>query len=679
MKRNKFKQLLIVLCILMLLIPLTVFAQQDDPYRELIDAAGGVDEYPDANVITVFDSTVVLVEESGLSHTTIHTLTKLLTTSGAVSRSAVRLDYDPASNTIEIRKIIIHREDGTMESVDPSTAVDKFAPARMIYWGGRMQVIGIPDLQSGDALEVEYYKKGFMIAYLNGEDDSRYIPPMRGHYYDTVIFGGGHPVKEKVYCVRMVKDRPLQYKVYNGNIACETRFDREFNLYTFSKTDIPVYEYEPRSPGASDYIPKVVMATVADWPEKSRWFYHVNEDSVLNVYGQDMKPFEFSEEIRKKAEEIAAPYKTHREKRWAILHWVAQHIRYSGITMGKGEGYTLHPGIMIYRDRSGVCKDIAGMALTMFRALGYKAVPTMTMAGARVEEIPADQFNHCVVAVDISGEEGVESFNLPGTKWEMYDPTWAPNSMDIWSMAEGEQHIVIGSEEGEPLRAIRPFKPEECAFDIKSTAIIDKMGNLTGKLVIQAVGYGDARLRRTLVYAGGSQDKWNRYQGYIANLAPGAELTDYYSNNVHDLSKSLALTLEYKIPDYALTYGNGLHYSSPGGKFVPNTSYLFIIFSGSNLKEREHPMHIWAPQQVNISETIEVPRGYKLDDFEAIDDGGDFADFKVTCKQKSRKVSMKYTYTVSERTISPEEYTQVKEIVDSMNDFADATIHLWRK
>ena len=39
--------------------------------------------------------------------------------------------------------------------------------------------------------------------------------------------------------------------------------------------------------------------------------------------------------------------------------------------MGKGEGYTLHTGEMIYNDRSGVCKDKAGIAITMLRAAGY--------------------------------------------------------------------------------------------------------------------------------------------------------------------------------------------------------------------------------------------------------------------------------------------------------------------
>ena len=37
----------------------------------------------------------------------------------------------------------------------------------------------------------------------------------------------------------------------------------------------------------------------------------------------------------------------------ATVQWSADEIRDSGISMGQGEGYTLHPGPMIFEDRSG--------------------------------------------------------------------------------------------------------------------------------------------------------------------------------------------------------------------------------------------------------------------------------------------------------------------------------------
>jgi hypothetical protein len=315
----------------------------------------------------------------------------------------------------------------------------------------------------------------------------------------------------------------------------------------------------------------------------------------------------------------------------------------------------------------------------MFRAAGYKSYPTMTMAGARVERIPADQFNHCVVAVDISGEPGVKSDNLPGTKYEMYDPTWIPNAMDVWSRAEGDQHIVIGSPEGEDLTKIRPYSAEENRFNITSRATIDKNGDLLGTLEIKALGYADGRLRRVIVYTGGSEDIWNRIANYISGIAPGAELTGYEHDDDQDFSKPMGLRINYKIPGYAIQYGDGLHFTSPSARFLPATSFLFQTFAIASLDKRTQPILAYSPWQVVMDETINVPKGYKLGEFKPVNKGGDFADFKASVKSASGTVKVAFEYKVTDRYVQPEQYPQVKEIVDGMNEFAHTNINLWSK
>ena len=686
MKKTKLKSRAVMVLAAALLIAGAAIAQ-DSPYADLIKTAGCSDDYDGAHIVTIFDSTDAVVEESGLSHLNVHQLTKALTTDGAQSLSYRRFDYDPASNMIEIKRIAVHKADGTVQEIDLSTILDKPQPMRMIYWGARMKLVGIPYLEEGDAVEVQYYTKGFMIAYLeSAEDDSRYIPPMRGHYYDTIMFGSGHPVLEKVYVLKTLKSVPVQFKVYNGNVAVSNTFDKEYFTYVFSKKDIPVYEHEPFSPGGADYIPKVVLATVEDWFEKSLWFYAVNETTVVNLpdYGISAKPFDYDQGgIKEFTDELIKPYKTHQDKRKAILHWVAQHIRYSGITMGKGEGYTLHPGEMTFRDRAGVCKDIAGMALTMFRAAGYKAYPAMTMAGARVERIPADQFNHCVVAVDISEEAGTESDNLKGRagfekKYEMYDPTWAPNSKDIWSRAEGDQNIVIGGPEGEDLTAIRPYTAEENRYTIKSRGKIDESGNFSGILIISGEGYADARMRRLIVNRGNLTEVRNLISNYLASIHPGAELVKHSAENVHDHWNSMVLTIEYKIPGYGMVYGEGIHFESPAAKLPLGMTYFFTVLRIADLDKRKYPLLNWAPQQVVIDESITLPKGYKMDEMDSIEKGGDFAYFNASVNQNKKILNISTKYSVASRYIEPDVYPQVKETVDGYKEFADNKIHLWR-
>lgn len=107
-----------------------------------------------------------------------------------------------------------------------------------------------------------------------------------------------------------------------------------------------------------------MMSSTPRWQDKSLWFNKVNED-----YGS----FDAIPEAQKKVDELIKGKKTEMEKIAVLTHWVADNIRYSGISMGKGEGYTLHNLKMNYTDRCGVCKDIAGTLVAFLRMAGFEA------------------------------------------------------------------------------------------------------------------------------------------------------------------------------------------------------------------------------------------------------------------------------------------------------------------
>ena len=300
----------------------------------------------------------------------------------------------------------------------------------------------LPRLRVNDGIEVRTFRKGYSYALLRGRpggaaaraarrtrgsDDEKYVPPMPGEYFDIVLFGASEPVIEKRYVLALPSDKRLHSQIYNGPLYSSTTYSADSTSYSWWALDVPAMAEEMRGPEASDRMAKVVVATVESWEAKSGWFFDVNE-------GQ----FETTPEIQAKVEEIldaeGLTNATEERKAEALVHWVAQNIRYSGQTMGEGEGFTLHSGAMIFEQRSGVCKDIAGMLITMMRAAGMDSYGAMTMAGSRIETVPADQFNHCVCA--LRKEDG---------SFVMYDPTWVPYMNDIWSKYETEQQYLIGT------------------------------------------------------------------------------------------------------------------------------------------------------------------------------------------------------------------------------------------
>ncbi|MDD4857039.1 MAG: DUF3857 domain-containing transglutaminase family protein [Candidatus Krumholzibacteria bacterium] len=639
-------------------------AQTDDEVRSLIAKAGDAAGYPDAGVVSVFDRLDVTVEESGLAHYRRHTLTKILTNDGALQQAALRFDYDPASNFIDVESIRIFRKGGTVETVDLSTMRDLFAPASMIYWGARMKLLGLPRLEVGDAVEVRTYKKGFEIAYL-GEgdrvsgagadgaaaqtagDDSRYVPPMRGAFYDVVYFRDVFPFKEKRYDLHMPKDKPIRYEVYNGTLYSSQSYDDKATHYSWWLFDIPAIHEEPRMAETPDVATKLVLATLSSWREKSRWFAAIHDTIYLD-----------NEPIRKLVKDLTAGLKTDVEKVAALQHWAAQEIRYSGLSMGKGEGYTHHPGKMSYRDRCGVCKDKAGMLITLMRSAGYDVWPALTMAGARVEEVPADQFNHSVVAWR----------HRDGT-FTMLDPTWVPYSNEPWSSAEAEQNYVIGTPEGEDLMETPYSPPEMHVLEVVSRGAVDRDGNLTGTLHLEGTNYMDQRMRRWL--GTHKRDDLRAYvEGWLASIAPNVDVTRLAIGDPLDFKKQFALDVEYRVPGYAVAGGGTLDFASPAWRLGFGRAPLLNAVSVVDLEERAYPLFIWNTQAYECDEAITIPPGLKPRELsKEAARTLEYAAYSMARSCDGRTIRNTGRVLVKHRTIPADEYPGFRSAIKEAQDY----------
>ncbi|NMC00281.1 MAG: DUF3857 and transglutaminase domain-containing protein [Thermoanaerobaculaceae bacterium] len=612
------------------------------------------DKYPDADAVIVLDETKVDVEESGLSHVYKRQVVKLLTEEGCKNYSTFRLDYDPASSYAEIKSIKVIKKD--KEAIlDSASFLDLPQPQSMIYWGPRMKLASIPLLNPDDVIEINTYSKGFVIAYLadgeksNSEGDERYIPPMRGHYYDVVLFQSDYPIVKKKYTVSLPKDKLLNAKVYNGEVSFETSYDKEKIYYTFLKENVPPVKREPRMVEDTDAMPKVVLATVEDWPQKSRWFYEVNENA---------KAFEWNEDIAKEVEKITKGLKTDDEKRKALLAWVARQIRYSGITMGKGEGYTLHPGIMTFNDRAGVCKDIAGMLITMLRCAGYKTYPAMTMAGARVEDVPADQFNHCVVAVELS----------PG-EYKLYDPTWCPFSREVWSSAEKPQNYVIGTEKGEILMETPPAPPEDNFIKMVSTGSFDIEGNFEGKIRITVGAYSETNLVWAVIFSDKGELR-ETFEDWVKKISPQAELISFSNEDPVDVNKPFFIELKYKIPNFGVKGENGFYFVSPAAQNMLSNRRLTDFVAAIKGDKRQYDIFLRATRKFIFEETINLPviaknkvaeEGRKVD--------GAASSFEAKSSINGKVFELKETFTVKKKIVPAKDYTNLKDSYEAMKDF----------
>ena len=643
------KQLLVsLLCCL--LVSAASLAQSWKPYEQ---AAKGK-TYEASDCVTLLDSTSVSVQPTGQGSFVVCKVIKVQTPRGAVDNRVIKYDYDPLTAYAEFKRVTIHRANGKVDELDARKTCDYAAPARAIYWGARQIMIEVGALQPGDIVDYEIAKKGFTYALLaaGNEDESRFIPPMRGQFYDIVPFWSSTPTVRKVYVVSIPMEKELQFLFYQGECASSMRYEDGRKKYSFAMDDMMPFVKETNMVDLFDAAPKLMMSSTPQWKDKSLWFNKVNED-----YGS----FDPLPEAQKKVDELIKGKKTEMEKIAVLTHWVADNIRYSGISMGKGEGFTLHNTKMNYTDRCGVCKDIAGTLISFLRMAGFEAYPAMTMAGSRVESIPADHFNHCVAVVKLSN----------GTYMPL-DPTWVPFCRELWSSAEQQQNYLPGVPEGSDLCITPVSAPENHYVRIKADNRLEADGTLRGTFTLTAEGQSDSNIRR--IFTTGFQSEWkSTMERQLLAISPKARLlsVDYGKNPKDYQAAPIKITFRYEIPDYALK-GEGEMFFRPmvmNNLYNQVRSYMWIDTSVEN---RKYGFKDACSRLVELDETVQLPAGYKL--VSAVKDEtmqGVGADFEGSLVQKGNKVLLHNRLALKKRVYEASDWESFRNAVNAHKAYGE--------
>ena len=629
------------------------------PFSRL-EAAGTADEHDGADFVVVYDEQINHMHPTGVTYVDGYRLEKILTAAGCRDRSVLVWPFDPQSSHVTVDEVNVLR-DGETIPVDLTYLRDLPAPQSAIYWRDRMLSLQLPRLQIGDGIEIKVSRKGYTYALLDGADgplapeDERYIPPMPGNYFDIVLFAESAPIVEKRYVLDLPADKRLNAEVYNGALKSSIRYTDERTEYAWWGLDLPALTHETRQPAASDFATKVVMSTAATWEDKSRWFFDVNRDQ-----------FEVTPAIRAKVEEIFAEMKltdADEEKRAeALVHWVAQNIRYSGQTMGEGEGFTLHPSDMIFEQRSGVCKDIAAMLITMMRAAGMDSYAAMTMAGSRIDDLPADQFNHCVTAL-----------KLDDGRFRMYDPTWVPFNNSIWSLLETEQHYLVGTPEGEDLSRIRYSPPEESPLTVDHRAKLNADGDLAGRIRFDASGALDGRLRGL---CNGRRDELrDRWAHVLSPMGLRIEGVVVDHHPTDDFSRDMWVTVDYRVPGFAMPVDGGLEFHPPLMAALMHDGSLFRAGATGWEDERDHDVLLYYTQLLEMTEVIELPKGYEVNDPPSVEEVDEtYAAFAASAIIKGRTLTLITRHESRRRQVPPDGYPGFKASVDAAAAWADALV-----
>jgi len=182
--------------------------------------------------------------------------------------------------------------------------------------------------------------------------------------------------------------------------------------------------------------------------------------------------------------------------------------------MGAGEGYTLHPA-------------------------------AMTMAGERIEDLAADQVNHCVTV-----------WRKPDRTAVLLDPTWVPGVLELWSSREQRQEVLVGLPEGSDLMTTPISAPERHPLDVELTTSLAGDGTIEARMKVSSDGQSDASIRR--VYRGRPRNDWPAIdRQWIAALDARAEVRGVSRTEPDPISRPFAIEISFRIPGYARRLDDG--------------------------------------------------------------------------------------------------------------------------
>ena len=625
------------LLLLFLLLPLWYAA----PAQEWLPIKARIEKDPKFNScpsLCLIDRTNVEIAETGSGAFDIYRAVLIGNAQGALENRVLKYDYDPLTAAARFTSVRVYRADGTVDEIPVESTLDYAAPARAIYWGAR---------------QIE--KHGFTYALLDGTasaDDERFIPPMRGHFYDIVPFWVSTPTILKNYTVSVPQGKHVQYEFYQGTCSPSVRYADGRQILSFTVSNIWPFHSEANMVDLYDVAPKLMLSSTDSWRDKSLWFHGVNED-----YGS----FDPTPEAQAKVDELLRGIDDPMRKIAVLTHWVADNMRYSGISMGKGEGYTLHNTRTNFTDRCGVCKDKAALLISMLRMAGIEAYPAMTMAGSRIEAIPADHFNHCVAVVKLDD----------GTYMPL-DPTWVPFSRELWSSAEQQQNYLPGIPEGSDLCLTPLSAPENHYFRIKATSRLDARGKLTGSFVVEAEGLSDASVRRPFTTGMRARVR-AAIERELLNISPQARLLSYDAGkNPADYQQGpFSMTVRFEIPDYAAV-GDGVMICRPIVKTgLYNSIYSFLRVNVTS-DMRLYAFKDATSRLVELEESITLPEGYTLagEPYKA-EAGGEIVNYEGSYSQSGTTLHMRQRISLGKRVYDAADWREFRESVMGFNGIND--------
>ncbi len=497
-----------------------------------------ISKYPDADCVLIEEREYTEYKSDGTYKTEGLSKIKVLTEKGRREESVISLGFNARYGSARIVEVLVESLDGSVRKVDISKTTkettDNSSVSANIYDPMDRQIVcTVPALKIGDVITYKTERKTFMAR-------------VKDHYADIGVLEWKCPILSYSLTIKAPKDRPLKKMAVRnpiGNVKYDSKAESDGSvIHTWTAKDSPQAFEEPDMPPMYKQVQNVQVSTVGSWQELSKWYWDLSlphlskttpaiSNCVANIVSS----------LGKDADDIA--------KIGAIYKWVAQEVRYMGLTMEEtSPGYAPHDVDVTFDNRYGVCRDKAALLVAMLRIAGFEAYPVLIHAGAKMdEEVPLPYFNHAITAVRAPGSKYA---NKAG--YILMDAT-DESSRDIMPAYLGDRSYLVAAPFGEKLLVSEVQSAEDNGVFIASRGTLEKNGSMVVESTVEFKGMSDTVYRQALLRRK-SDDRRKMFENIILRESSSAELLSFelYPADLRRTEEALKAKMVYRINEVLL-------------------------------------------------------------------------------------------------------------------------------
>ncbi len=595
--------------------------------KQIIANAPPSNDYPDADVVILFNHFSHDVSPSGQSRYTTHQVVKILTERGIQKYGDIAIPYQPTSQNIGVNIARTFTPDGTVH-FPPEEAFNSVTPpgllSQNLYSDLMWYVISMVGLAPGVCIEYQVTLEDKIETTEGGE---------------TWITGGynfqtSEVTLETIYALRMPQNWYLTWKVERTEIEPEIYYDEnEIVLYIWRSGEMNALPIEDRMPNINDITPRLSYSSIKSWDDVYNWYKNL----AKNRYTPD-------EHIQETVARLTQDLTTHEEITRAIYYFVAKQIRYVGIELGQS-AYQPSPATEVIRKQYGDCKDKTTLLISMLDLVGIKAYPVLlsTSPYQRIDKsIPSlSQFNHMIAAVPKNSKEYL---------W--LDTTASTCSYgNLPYTDQGRTGLLIGDVQGKFVD-IPIFPAETNTYTTATKLQIDKSGNAKGEIHIRMTGQYNTDARWT--YQQIPHIEWKDTLTYqLSARFPHIQVDSVSMSDLDNLQIPIEISVQFHVKNYVKRIKDQLLLLLPIDEFGDYAKYVAA-------SERTYPIDMDYPMKIEKVILIHLPEKWQAVLPADIKQDSSFAKTERRYSQDENIVNYQLNFKLKKRIVPVKDYATAK-------------------